>query len=283
MKRLLYLCIGACCCLMLAHAKVKEEMMPCHLLQGINERVYSIYLPNSYKNDTEHRYPVLYLMHGGGESHTVWERNGHLNEIADRLIQEGLIAEMIIVCPEGNEKNMMYFNAPQWKYEDYFFQELIPYIEKNYRTRTDRGGRAIAGFSMGGGAATVYGVHRPDMFCMVYDISGYLRRLPLEWLKNDPSGEWRQQVIEDNNPIARILSGSEQEVGAWRLIDWTVSVGDHDFTLELNMELVKAFRQRGIDYKMRVGDGTHNWEYVAPAMAEAIQQADKCFRSSQKD
>ena len=100
----------------------------------------------------------------------------------------------------------------------------------------------------------------------------------MEWLKNDPSAEWRQQVIEDNNPIARILSGTDEEVAAWRQVDWTVSVGDHDFTLELNMELVRAFRLRGIDYHMHVGAGTHDWRYVAPAMAEALKHATHCFR-----
>ena len=257
--------------------RVEELKMPCQLLQGIAERVYSIYLPGSYGEDPQRRYPVLYLMHGGGESHTVWQRKGNLREVADRLIDTHAISDMIIVCPEGNEQNMMYFNAPQWKYEDYFFQELIPYIEANYRARTDKGGRAIAGFSMGGGAATVYGVHHPELFCLVYDISGYLRRMPLEWLKNDPSGEWRQQIIEENNPILRIQNGSEEEVKAWQQVQWIVSVGDHDFTLELNMDFVKALRQRGIDYKMRVGAGSHDWHYVAPAMEDAILQADQCF------
>ena len=100
--------------------------------------------------------------------------------------------------PEGNEQHMMYFNtvegkagAPDWQYEDYFFKELIPFIEKTYRVRTDKGGRAIAGFSMGGGAATVYGVHHPEKFSMVYDISGYLRRQHLDFLKNAPSADWR--------------------------------------------------------------------------------------------
>ena len=259
--------------------RVVEAKMPCKLLEGVTERAYTIYLPGSYDTDTLRQYPVLYLMHGGGESHTVWQQKGHLGEVANRLIDIHEMDEMIIVCPEGNENNMMYFNAPKWKYEDYFFNELVPYIEKTYRARRDKGGRAIAGFSMGGGCATVYGVHHPEMFAMVFDISGYQRRQNLEWLKNDPSGEWRQQVIEDNNPIKRILAGTEKDVKAWKQVDWTVCVGDHDFTLEANMDLVKALRQQGIDCKMRVADGSHNWQFVAPAMSEALKQASRCFRS----
>ncbi len=258
--------------------KLVEAKMPCRLLEGITERVYSIYLPGSYDVDSLRRYPVLYLMHGGGEWHGVWQKNGHLREVVDRLIAANEIGEMIIVCPEANEINMMYFNAPIWKYEDYFFQELVPYVEANYRARSDKGGRAIAGFSMGGGCATVYGVHHPEMFSMVYDISGYLRRQPLAWLKNDPSAEWRQQVIEDNNPIVRVLNGTDTEVEAWKKVDWNISVGDHDFTLEGNMDFVKSLRQKGIDYKMRVSNGTHDWKFVAPILAEVLKQASRSFR-----
>ena len=193
-------------------SQLEEKTMPCQLLEGITEREFSIYLPKEYGQDTLKRYPVLYLMHGGGESNTVWQQRGHLHHVADSLINCGAIEEMIIVCPEANKNNMIYFNEPKWRYEDYFFNELIPYIEQNYRVRTDKGGRAIAGFSMGGGAATVYGVHRPEMFSMVYDISGYLRRQPLEWLKNDPSGEWRQQNVERNNPIKLIQAGTDKDV-----------------------------------------------------------------------
>ena len=257
--------------------RLEEKKMPCQLLQGITERDYSIYLPGSYDEQPERQYPVLYLMHGGGESHTVWQHNGHLRQLADSLIDCGMMQEMIIVCPEGNQQNMMYFNAPQWKYEDYFFQELLPYIEKTYRVRSDKSGRAICGFSMGGGAATVYGVHRPEHFCMVYDISGYLRRQPLEFLKNDPSAEWRQKVIEQNNPIRRVEKGKLSDVEGWRTVDWVISVGDHDFTLEGNMDLVKAFRKQNIPFTMHVSEGAHNWQYVTSALEDALKRVSRYF------
>ncbi|MCR5180245.1 MAG: alpha/beta fold hydrolase [Bacteroidaceae bacterium] len=257
--------------------------MPCRLLDGITQREFSIYLPPSYSTDTLRRYPVVYLLHGGGESHSVWQRMGHLTELANRLIGEGQIQEAIFVCPEANQQNMMYFNAPQWRYEDYFFQEFIPYIEKNYRTRTDKGGRAVAGFSMGGGAATVYGVHHPEQFALVYDISGYLRRLPLEWLKNDPSAEWRQQVIEDNSPIRRVAEGTEADAKAWQQVDWAIRVGDHDFTLGLNAEFAEALRNKKIPYSMQVSGGDHNWEFVTPALEDAMRRADALFYENTPD
>ena len=259
---------------------------PCKLLKGITERDYSIYLPGSYEEDVHKTYPVLYLLHGGGGAHTDYESFHHISQVADSLIDCGAIQDLIIITPEGNQQNMMYFNAeegdhgaPDWKYEDFFFQEFIPYIEKTYRVRTDKGGRAIGGFSMGGGGATVFGVHHPEMFCMVYDISGYLRSQPLDFLKNDPSADWRQWVIEQNNPIRQIENSTDEEVKAWRNIDWKIAVGDRDFTLGGNMALARAFRQKNIPFSMHVDDGEHNGAWVQPHLEDALKRANKNFES----
>ena len=250
---------------MQGQGKMQTLKMPCKLLNGISEREYSIYLPSSYDTNKLKNYPVLYLMHGGGGSNTDWEKIHHISEVA---------------------QNMMYFNAerdnngtPDWKYEDYFFNEFIPYIEKTYRVRTDKGGRAIGGFSMGGGAATVYGVHHPECFCMVYDISGYLRRQPLSFLKNDPSAAWRQQVIENNNPIVRVNSGTAEDVAAWKKTDWKIAVGDKDFTLEANMDLMKAFREKGVPCSMYVNDGAHDAKWVNSVLEDVLKRANKNFKS----
>ena len=266
--------------------KIQTLKMPCKLLKGILEREYSIYLPDSYDTNKLKNYPVLFLMHGGGGSNTDWEKLHHISEVANRLISNGEIDEMVIICAEGNQQNMMYFNAerdnngtPDWKYEDYFFNEFIPYIEKTYRVRTDKGGRAIGGFSMGGGAATVYGVHHPECFCMVYDISGYLRRQPLSFLKNDPSAAWRQQVIENNNPIVRVNSGTAEDVAAWKKTDWKIAVGDKDFTLEANMDLMKAFREKGVPCSMYVNDGAHDAKWVNSVLEDVLKRANKNFKS----
>ena len=85
--------------------------MPCKMLKGITEREYGIYLPGSYEEDSLRLYPVMYLMHGGGGAHTDWERWNRLSQVADSLISCGAIRDMIMVCPEGNQQNMMYFNA----------------------------------------------------------------------------------------------------------------------------------------------------------------------------
>ena len=284
MKKILYALVACLFVCVMAEAKTLSLKMPCKLLSGITERDYSIYLPDSYGKDVQKTYPVLYLLHGGGLSHTEWERNHHISLLLDSLIGVGAIGEMIVVMPEANQQNMMYFNArkgkkgaPDWRYEDYFFQELIPFVEKTYRVRTDKGSRAIAGFSMGGGAAIVYGVHHPEKFSLVYDISGYLRSQPLEFLKHDPSATWRQWVIDQNNPIRRIEKGGKEEIEAWKSVEWRVAVGDHDFTLEGNMDLIKAFREKGIPYSLHVDSGVHDGIWVQSCLEDLLRRADTKF------
>jgi enterochelin esterase-like enzyme len=115
------------------------------------DRKYSIYLPAGY-DESDQSYPVLYLLHGSGDDHTGWVQFGQVQNIADRTIAEGLAGPMIIVMPDANTGTRGYFNAIQgnFNYEDFFFKELIPHIEKTYRVRSERRYRAVSGLSMGG-------------------------------------------------------------------------------------------------------------------------------------
>lgn len=95
------------------------------------ERNYAIYLPPGYE-DTDMSYPVLYLLHEGGDDHTGWVQFGQVQHIADKAIREGIAAPMIIVMPDANTGIRGYFNSvdEEFNYEDFFFTKLIPHIEK---------------------------------------------------------------------------------------------------------------------------------------------------------
>lgn len=126
------------------------------------------YLPPGYDNHTVERYPVLYLQHGAGEDETGWIRQGHANFILDNLIAAGNAKPMIIVMAYGYAKragqpsvdlNAKPFGSPEAMkamqdmasaFEDDLTQVLIPYVDANFRTLTDRDHRAMAGLSMGG-------------------------------------------------------------------------------------------------------------------------------------
>ena len=167
------------------------------------ERRYSIYLPACYEGN-DRSYPVLYLLHGSGDDHTGWVQFGQVQNIADRVIAEGLAGPMIIVMPDANTGVRGYFNAIQgnFNYEDFFFNELIPHIEKTYRVRSERRYRAVAGLSMGGGGTIFYALHRPDMFAAAAPLSASTGNWDLEQFKqrtrnNNANSGVSDKQIED--------------------------------------------------------------------------------------
>ncbi len=92
------------------------------------ERKYAIYLPPDYET-SQRSYPVLYLLHGGGDDQTGWVQFGEVKHIADKTIQKGRTTPMIIVMPDANSGKRGYTNdaTGEWRYEDFFFDEFIPY------------------------------------------------------------------------------------------------------------------------------------------------------------
>lgn len=119
------------------------------------DRAYTIYLPKSYEVDKTRNYPVLYLLHGVMGINTSWFTDQRAGEVADLLMASGEACEMIIVSPNAGGNPYKgdwngYFNMPGWAYEDFFYKEFLPYIEKTYRVKADKQHRAIAGLSMGG-------------------------------------------------------------------------------------------------------------------------------------
>ena len=141
------------------------------------ERKYSVYLPPDYKTSNR-SYPVLYLLHGSGDDQTGWVQFGEVEYIADKAIKEGKSTAMIIVMPDANTGRRGYFNTLRgdFQYEDFFFKELIPFIEKTYRIRAEKQYRAIAGLSMGGGGTIIYALHHPEMFASACPLSASVRR-----------------------------------------------------------------------------------------------------------
>ncbi len=252
-----------------AGSSVSTVWMPCNLLQGIQRRPFLVCLPDGYEKSNE-KYPVLYLLHGGGCDYSQWEEIGRLSHVVDSLVKKKAIKPMIIVCPQANDQVMTWFDDTLRTYESYFFKELIPYIESHYRAYDDKNNRAVAGFSMGGGASVVYGIHHPEMFSSVYAMSAYLRRQPLEFLKNDPLGEWRQQVVERNNPIITVQNASPSDVKKWKTVKWTIDDGTEDFTYAANLDFRAALKKAKIPHRFCKNKGAHNWEYWRLSLVRSL-------------
>ena len=99
------------------------------------ERKYAVYLPPDYES-SERSYPVLYLLHGAGGDQTAWVQRGEILRITDNGIKDGTATPMIIVMPDANAGQRGYFNEGEdWRYEDFFFEEFMPFIEKNIASK----------------------------------------------------------------------------------------------------------------------------------------------------
>lgn len=148
---------------------------------GQFRRAY-VYTPPGYDQSSTTRYPVLYLQHGSGENETAWTWQGRANIILDNLIAEGRARPMIVVMDHGYAVRADGSPSPAGQraggagqadaFQDVVLRDLIPTIDRNYRTLTDRRHRAIAGTSMGAGQAVRIGFGNPDVFATVGAFSG---------------------------------------------------------------------------------------------------------------
>jgi S-formylglutathione hydrolase FrmB len=240
--------------------------------QALNvERNYSIYLPKSYESDPGRHYPVLYLLHGVWGNNTDWIERGHLQDVANQVIDAEQAVEMIIVAPDAGTGWNGYFNMNGWPYETYFFQDFIPYIESTYRTLEGKKNRAIAGLSMGGGGATVYGQKYPHMFSSVYAISALMTLgqgggLP----EDDPRIAELNRTVRENDAVRFISSANEETRKQLRSVRWFVDCGDDDFLLNGNMEFVREMNSARIPLQFRVRNGGHSWEYWHSALYKLL-------------
>jgi len=134
-----------------------------------------VYTPAGYDKDQKVRYPVLYLQHGWGEDETAWSNQGRANLIMDNLIAAGKIKPFIIVMAYGMTNDVKMGGMASFKIEPFqtvLIDELIPYVDANFRTIADQPHRAMAGLSMGGMETKTITLARPDVFSHYALLSG---------------------------------------------------------------------------------------------------------------
>lgn len=249
------------------------------------DRKYAIYLPPGYETSNR-KYPVLYLLHGAGDDQSGWVQFGEVLHIADKAINEGKATPMIIVMPDANTGRRGYFNdlKGEFRYEDFFFEELIPYIEKQYKVRTEKRYRAVAGLSMGGGGSFLYALHRPELFAAACPLSAALRNSDDEatvkqMIERDPSldPEKTLQHLRSLNPHWQINNADDEQKRAWSSVRWYIDCGDDDFLYEGNALMHIAMRKKEIPHEYRVRDGGHTWDYWRSALPTVLEFVSKSF------
>ena len=134
-----------------------------------------VYTPPGYEKESSKKYPVLYLQHGWGEDETAWSNQGHANLIMDNLIAENKIKPFIIVMTYGMTNEVKWGHIKEFsidKFQTVLLNELIPYVDANFRTLANQANRAMAGLSMGGMETHTISLNKPDVFGYYALLSG---------------------------------------------------------------------------------------------------------------
>ncbi len=247
------------------------------------DRKYAIYLPPGYES-SERSYPVLYLLHGSGDDQTGWVQFGEVQHIADKAINEGSATAMIIVMPDANTGQRGYFNniKGDWRYEDFFFEEFIPFIEKTYRIRAEKRYRAISGLSMGGGGTFVYALRHPELFSSACPLSascGPQNMSEMERYKSRPgmqdaTAEQLETYFKKHSVPEMMKNMPDDQKKAVR---WFIDCGDDDFLYEGNAVVHIEMRKKEIPHEYRVRNGAHNWTYWRESLPVVLSFISDAF------
>ncbi len=208
-------------------------------LNGL-ERPINVYVPAEYEKNPDKRYPVLYLVHGWGEDETGWSNQGHMANIMDGLIESGRALPMIVVMPSGDIKTNSDVRNASGDVTQIYANDLIPFIDRTFRTYTDREHRAMAGLSRGGFQTCLTVSANMDKFAWMGTFSGFF--------------------IRGDDSIETAFNGMFKDAEAFndQMNLLFISTGTEERTPE---QWVDALRDRGIDNIVyHISEGTaHEW------------------------
>ena len=270
-----------------------QSRIDCNILQShiLNQPVhYCVLLPAAYgASDAKlRRYPVLYFLHGLGEDERTLFDTGGWNLIED-LRQQRKIGDFLIVAPEG--RRSFYVNSADGKvrYSDFFFEEFMPYIERQYRIRAGRQNRGITGVSMGGYGALRLAFAHPELFSSVSAQSAALMTDSPQELNaamragttvgrllgpvfGDPinTAHWRQ-----NSPF---VLAKQREAGLRKLAIYFNCGQKDEFGFEKGAEaLHQQLLAEGIKHEYHLYPGDHSLMYFLAHMGEALEFNSRAF------
>lgn len=242
---------------------------------------YNVILPADYRASSATRYPVLYLLHGLGGHYSDWVTRTNLADYASQY-------RMIIVTPEGNDG--WYTDSVSdrnGKYESYILRELMPDVQKRFRTIESRYGRGIAGLSMGGYGAIKFGLKSPGTFAFAGSLSGALSTA--SWTEEDlknlqsirdsvfgvlgPIGSETRKA-NDLFEITRGLSAGRVAALPYIYLD----CGTEDFLISNSTQFAALLREKKIPHEFRELPGDHNWAYWDQQVQEVLKIAAEKLR-----
>jgi enterochelin esterase family protein len=198
-----------------------------------------IYTPPGYETGKDIRYPVLYLLHGMGDTEDAWTVVGRANVIVDNLLAKKKAQPLLIVMPYGHTpsappdiRSIGNYTA----FEKDLIEDVIPYVQARYRVSRERENRAIAGLSMGGGQALTVGLGNLGHF---------------GWLGAFSSALPRGQSLD--NLLAKPETINQKLKLLW------IGCGKKDFLFQANQRLIKRLKAENIKHVAHITDGAHEW------------------------
>ena len=224
-----------------------------------------VYTPASY-SEGHGRYPVLYLQHGGGEDESGWTLQGKTNHILDNLIAEGKAKEMIVVMSNGNitvpGAGFGYSIQGMRGFERELTEEIVPFVDKSFRTIPDRKSRALAGLSMGGGQSFFVGLQHTELFSHIGIFSTGVF-----------GGIRESKSFDAEAAMPGLVSQHEKFNKALSL--FYISVGTDDPRLSSTQKAVADMRQSGLSITFNTFPGDHEWQVWRKSLHDFAQ---KLFR-----
>lgn len=206
-------------------------------------RNFYMYTPPGYDQNTTEKYPVLYILHGGGEDQRGWATQGKTDLIIDNLISQKKAVPMIVVMVDGNMPVGGFSEESLNVFEKELKQVVIPFVEKNYRVKADANSRALAGLSMGGLQTLYAGVKNTQQFA-------YLGVFSSGWWANQPALSDPQYEFMKNN--ADKINGNLKQF-------WISQGGKEDIAWQNCQIMLKKFDELKIKYTYSEYSGGHSW------------------------
>ena len=246
------------------------------------EMPYRVILPANYKNSNEKTfYPVLYLLHGLTGHFDNWTNKTKLADYAEKY-------NYIIVMPEGD--NGWYSDsatAPNDKYESYIIKELIPEIDKKFRTVADKKHRAVAGLSMGGYGSVKFGLKYAEMFSLVGSFSGALGAASLTEKEVGTKGAVAESIL---GVFGKAMSETRQANDIFQMIKEIspdkikslpfvyLDCGTEDFLYQNNRDFANLLQEKKVPHEFRELPGIHDWKFWDSQIQEFLRLSEKFIK-----
>ena len=226
-------------------------------------RPLMVYTPAGY-NESRQDYPVVYIQHGGGEDHRGWMEQGRTAQIMDNLIAAGKAVPMIVVSSNSNvhSRNGGFGGGYSWQgmqaFRNEMIENIIPFVEKNYRVQKDRKSRAMCGLSMGGGQSFYIGLRDPEVFANVGVFSTGMF-----------GGIQGASNFDLEKEVPGILTDTKTFNEQFDV--FFMSCGEQDPRIEYTRNIVQKMRDGGVNVRFNSYPGDHEWQVWRKSLHEFAQ------------